>query len=223
MIRFEHMSKYYPTKSGKAYVFKDVNCILPMDKSIGVLGPNGVGKSTLIRMIGGADIPSRGEIHSQLNISWPLGLQGGMQGSMTGRENARFVARIHGYKDTRQIEKKVEDFAEIGRYYDEPVKSYSNGMRARVAFGLSMSFDFDFDVLLIDELNAVGDLKFRQKSEAILREKYQQTRLIMVNHGLPQLKKFCEAGLLLRNQGIEYFESIDDAIEEYKYNYESAS
>jgi len=216
MIHFINMSKYYPTKSGRSYVFKDVNLSIPVDKSIGVLGPNGAGKSTLIRMIGGADAPSKGSIESPLNISWPLGLQGGLQGSMSGRENVRFVARIHGYKDTKAVESKVEQFAEIGRYYDEPVKKYSSGMRARIAFGLTMAFDFDFDVLLIDELTAVGDMAFRKKSEALLKEKYKQTKLMMVNHSLPQLKNFCESAILIGNQTIQYFESIDDAIEQYK-------
>jgi capsular polysaccharide transport system ATP-binding protein len=216
MIHFKNMSKYYPTSNGRSYVFKNVNLSIPMDKSVGVLGPNGAGKSTLIRMIGGADVPSKGSIESPLNISWPLGLQGGLQGSMSGCENVRFVARIHGYKNTKEIEQKVADFAEIGSYFNEPVKTYSNGMRARVAFGLTMAFDFDFDVLLIDELNAVGDMAFRQKSEALLKMKYQTTKLMMVNHSLPQLKKFCESAILIGNQTIQYIESIDDAIEQYK-------
>jgi len=189
MIHLQGLNKYYPTSRGRTYVFKDVNISIPINKSVGVLGPNGAGKSTLIRMIGGADIPSSGKITSDLNISWPLGLQGGLQGNMTGRENVRFVARIHGIKNTKLVEQKVEEFAEVGPYFNEPVKSYSNGMKARVAFGLTMAFDFNFDVLLIDELTAVGDMAFRAKSEALLKEKYQSTKLMMVNHSVPQLKK----------------------------------
>jgi capsular polysaccharide transport system ATP-binding protein len=167
VIKFEGVSKYYTTKKGRHYILKDVNIAIPTDVSVAVLGPNGVGKSTLIRMIGGADFPNSGEILSNKNVSWPLGLQGGLQGSMSGRENVRFVARIHGYKDTSEIEKKVADFAEIGSYFDEPVKRYSSGMRSRVSFGLTMAFDFDFDVLLIDELGAVGDANFRKKSRTL--------------------------------------------------------
>jgi len=204
-------------------VFKDVNISIPMDKNVGVLGPNGAGKSTLIKMIGGADIPSSGIIKSDLNISWPLGLQGGLQGNMTGRENVRFVARIHGIKNTKLVEQKVEEFAEIGAYFNEPVKKYSNGMRARVAIGLTMAFDFDYDVVLIDELNAVGDMAFRAKSEAILKEKYKKTKLIMVNHGVPALKKFCDSAILLSNKTITYYENIDDAVEQYKKTYAKAS
>ena len=222
MIRFENVSKFYPTKQGRAYIYKDVNIELPTDKSIGVLGPNGAGKSTLIRMMGGADVPSRGNIITDRKISWPLGLQGGLQGVMSGRENVRFVARIHGYKKTHVIEQQVEEFAEIGRYFDEPVKTYSNGMRARVAFGLSMAFDFDFDVLLLDELNAVGDANFRKKSEDLMKAKMDKTKVIMVNHSIPQLKKFCEAGLLVKDKSIMYFNRLEDAVEEYKSTYVTA-
>jgi capsular polysaccharide transport system ATP-binding protein len=216
MIHFENLQKYYSTKKGRFYVFKDVNLSLPTDRNIAVLGPNGSGKSTLIRMMGGADMPNRGRIHSKKKISWPLGLQGGLQGSMSARENVRFVARIHGYKNTKVIEQQVEDFAEIGRFFDEPVKSYSSGMRSRITFGLTMGFDFDFDVLLIDELGAVGDANFKKKSEKLLLEKYEKTKLIMVSHSMATLKKNCDAGLLIHQQNLVFFDNVNDAIQEYQ-------
>lgn len=219
MLTFKQLSKYYPTKQGRRYIFKDVNLSLPMDKSIGVLGPNGAGKSTLIKILGGADYPSKGKVVSHLKISWPLGLRGGLQGSMSGRENVRFVARIHGFTDTKVVEEKVRQFAEIGVYFDEPVKTYSSGMRARVAFGLTMAFDFDFDVLLVDELTAVGDTNFKKKSEKVLKDKYENTKVIMVNHSANELKKYCQAGLLIKDQNLHYFEEIEHALQEYQSCY----
>ena len=223
MIKFEHVSKFYPTKQGRKYIFKDVNIALPTDVSIAILGPNGAGKSTLVRMLGGADYPNKGEILSDKKISWPLGLQGGLQGSMSGRENCRFVARIHGYSNTQQVEDKVAEFAEIGTYFDEPVKSYSSGMRARVAFGLTMAFDFDFDVLLIDELGAVGDANFRKKSQALLKSKFEKTKLIMVSHSMGELRKYCQAGLLVKNQNVQFYPNLEDAIQDYEETYVRAS
>ncbi len=222
MIRFKRFSKYYPTRNGRSYVFKDVTIDIPTDRSIGVLGPNGAGKSTLIRILGGSDMASSGIIRSDANLSWPLGLQGGLQGSMTGRENTKFVARIHGYRDTREIERKVEAFAEIGNYFDEPTKTYSNGMRARVTFGITMAFDFNFDMLLIDELTAVGDAAFRSKSEKLLKEKYNETKIMMVNHSPPQLARFCDSGIVIMNQQLVFFERLEDAANAYRDTYVKA-
>lgn len=219
MIEFKNVSKFFTTKQGRRYIFKSLNLCIPTDINIAVLGPNGVGKSTLIRLLGGADIPNSGEIFSDKKISWPLGLQGGLQGSMTGRENSRFVARIHGFQETREIERKVEEFADIGSYFDEPVKTYSSGMRSRVTFGLTMAFDFDFDVLLIDEIRAVGDKNFKQKSAKLLQEKLHKTKLIMVSHSMSELRKYCQAGILIRDQSLIYYSNIEDAIEEYEKEY----
>ena len=159
MIHLKNMSKYYLTSQGRYYVFKDVTLDIPTDRNIAILGGNGAGKSTLVRLLGGTDLQSKGAITSPKNISWPLGLKGGLQGSMTARENARFVARIHGYAQTREFEDKVADFAEIGRFFDEPVKNYSSGMRSRVTFALAMAFEFQFDVLLELFISAVGDAR----------------------------------------------------------------
>lgn len=216
MIHLEGLSKWYMTRSGRQYIYKNVNLVLPMDRNVGIVGVNGAGKSTLIRMIGGAEIPSGGHIRSDLRISWPLGLQGGVQGSMSGRENARFIARIHGYRNTRDMERRVADFADIGKYFDEPMKTYSSGMRSRVMLGITVAMDFSFDVLLIDELTAVGDAAFKEKAQLVLKERFSSTRIIMVNHNIQQLKQFCEAGLLIKNGSLSYFENIDDAVSAYQ-------
>lgn len=222
MIHFNNVSKFYPTKQGRSYVFKDITISLPLDKNIAILGPNGVGKSTLIKMLGGADYPSRGTITSDHRISWPLGLQGGLQGSMSARENVRFVARIHGHRDTKPVEKMVSDFAEIGHYFDEPVRTYSNGMRSKVTFGLAMAFELNFDVLLIDELTAVGDAAFKAKSKKLLLEKYENTKLIMVNHSIAELKNFCQAGIVIKNKTLVYHSDLQSAINDYNETYVNA-
>ena len=217
MIHFRNVSKFYPTRNGRSYVFRDVNFDLPMTRSVGILGPNGAGKSTLVRMIGGADTPTRGSIDSKLRISWPLGLQGGLQGSMSGRENVRFVARINGIRDTSGIEAMVADFASIGRYFDEPIRTYSSGMKSRVAFGLSLAFDFD--VLLIDEVTSVGDATFRNKSQAALQRIQETTHVIMVSHEMGQLQKFCESGIVIKNKSFVFYSCIQDAIQDYQDTY----
>lgn len=217
MIHFHNVSKYYPTQSGRAYIFKDINLDIPINQSIGILGPNGAGKSTLVRMIGGADTPSRGYIESDLRISWPLGLQGGLQGSMSGRENVRFVARINGIRSTLDIENRVAEFADIGRYYDEPIRTYSSGMRSRVAFGLSLAFDFD--VLLIDEVTSVGDATFRKKSQQALQRIRETTHVIMVSHEMAQLQEFCEAGIVIKDKTFVFHSCIQDAIQDYQETY----
>jgi len=217
MIYFRGVSKFYPTRNGRTYIFNNINFDLPMDQSIGILGPNGAGKSTLVRLIGGADTPSRGHIESDLRISWPLGLKGGLQGSMSGRENVRFVARINGIRETSNVESKVAEFAEIGRYYDEPIRTYSSGMKSRIAFGLSLAFDFD--VLLIDEITSVGDANFRKKSRQALQQIRETTHVIMVSHEMRQLQEFCEAGIVIKDKAFVFHSCIQDAIKDYQETY----
>ncbi|PCJ17993.1 MAG: ABC transporter ATP-binding protein [Gammaproteobacteria bacterium] len=217
MIRFSNVSKYYPSKSGLQFVFRNVSLEIPTDRNIGLLGPNGVGKSTFMKMVGGSDRPSKGRITTDQKISWPIGLGGGLQGSMTARENIRFVARINGYKDSSSIEQFVEEFAEIGKYFDEPIKAYSSGMKARVGFGLS--FAFDFDVLLMDEVGAVGDQNFKKKSAKLLKEKTSRSKVILVSHSIGEHRKICESGLVIKNEGLVFYDALDDAIEDYEHTY----
>ncbi|PZR03056.1 MAG: ABC transporter ATP-binding protein, partial [Flavobacterium psychrophilum] len=156
MIRIENLTKSYKTPKGKHYVFKNLSVELPSDKSVALIGRNGAGKSTLLRMIGGIDRPDSGRILTNKTISWPVGLAGGFQGSLTGRENVKFVSRLYARKDEiREKVEFVEAFAEIGKYFDMPIKTYSSGMRSRLGFGLSMAFKFDY--YLVDEVTAVGD------------------------------------------------------------------
>ncbi|MFC5050239.1 ABC transporter ATP-binding protein [Rubritalea spongiae] len=216
MIELTNVTKYYHLKGGKTHdVMRDISLCIPEKKSIGILGPNGAGKSTLLRMIGGAEAPNSGTIKSNSSISWPLGVGVGFQGSLTGRQNIEFACRINGLTKAEKeyIIKNVIEFAELGDFFDMPVKSYSSGMRARLGFGLSINFDFDY--YLIDELTSVGDAIFRQKAERAFEEIKERASLIFVAHNLTTLKKSCESAIFLRNGNASYYESIDEGIDSY--------
>ena len=145
MIELRNVTKTYPVRDGIRYVLRDVSLVIPSRSNIAVLGPNGAGKSTFLRLIGGAEAADKGEIIVDSEISWPLGLTSGFQGSLTGRQNVVFVCRINGLgvDQIQDVMQQVTSFAEIGEYFDMPVNTYSSGMRARLSFGLSMAFDFD--------------------------------------------------------------------------------
>lgn len=196
------------------WVLEDVNLTIPAGVSVGLLGRNGAGKSTLLRLIAGMDSPDRGQVRRLCRVSWPIGLSGGFQGSMTGRQNVKFVARVHGgrYK-VDDIIQKVQDFAELGDSFDEPIKTYSSGMRARLNFGLSLAFDFD--VYLSDEATAVGDRAFKDKATKAFKDKVGQASLIMVSHGEGILKELCQAGIHLRDGRATWYDDITDAIAAY--------
>ncbi len=194
MLELRNLTKWYATPRGRRYVFRDLNFVFPPDASIGLIGRNGAGKSTLLRLLGGIDMPNAGAVVTDARISWPVGLSGGFQTSLTARENVQFVCRVHGAtgRSMRRIVDFVADFAEIGEYFDLPMNSYSSGMRSRVAFGMSMAFDFDY--YLIDEVTAVGDPQFKSKSQAILKERLKRSKVIMVSHAMPEIAKYLRRG-----------------------------
>lgn len=216
MIELRALTKSFVTPKGRHYVFKNLNAILPENKSVALLGKNGAGKSTLLRIIGGIDFADSGQVITKKSISWPVALSGGFQGSLTARQNVRFVARL--YVDTEEqvdyVVRFVEEFAEIGKYYDMPIKSYSSGMRSRIGFGLSMAFNFDY--YLLDEAGAVGDASFRKKSQNLLNELKESSNLIMVSHDLKDLTQNCDVAFLVRDGKAEYFEDVQEAVEVYK-------
>lgn len=216
MIELKNLTKSYATPKGRHYVFRNLNAVLPENKSVALLGKNGAGKSTLLRIIGGIDFADAGEVITQKSISWPVALSGGFQGSMTARQNVRFVARLYAQSEEEvdYAVRFVEDFAEIGKYFDMPIKSYSSGMRSRIGFGLSMVFNFDY--YLLDEAGAVGDASFRKKSQKLLDDLKSTSNLIMVSHDLKDLIRNCDVAFLVRDGQAEYFDNMQDAIEVYK-------
>lgn len=215
MIRVENLSKSYRTRKGKHYVFKNLNIELPKEKSVAIIGRNGAGKSTLLRIIGGIDRPDCGRIITHNTISWPVGLAGGLQGSLTGRENVKFVARLYANKDeVREKVAFVEEFSELGNYFDMPIKTYSSGMRSRLGFGLSMAFKFDY--YLVDEVMAVGDSRFKKKCANLFNERHRESCFLMVSHSLDSLKLFCDVALFIRRDNIvSFYDDISEAIKDY--------
>ncbi|MGB1258055.1 MAG: ABC transporter ATP-binding protein [Thiolinea sp.] len=213
MIEFFDVSKSYPLKKGYRTILDHVSFRFPENKNIGILGSNGAGKSTLLRLIAGSDLPDSGRIRRKGRFSWPLGFGGGFNPNLSGEENLRFVARIYA-ADLRKVTDYVYEFAELGNSLYEPVKSYSNGMRARLAFGLSLAIDFD--VYLIDEVMAVGDPKFRQKSRAAFEERRQTASMILVSHDMKTIREYSDVIIILDNYRLRVYEDIEEAIDIYR-------
>jgi capsular polysaccharide transport system ATP-binding protein len=219
MICIENLSKSYRTKAGLHPVFNDLSLNIPTGTGLAILGRNGAGKTTLVNIIGGAENADSGRIICDARISWPVGLAGGFQPSLTARENIRFVARLYSEKsELPRIVQYVRDFAEIGEYFDMPVRTYSSGMHSRISFGLSMAFDFDY--YLIDEVTSVGDPQFRSKCDAALESKRAQgAGFIVVSHQMEIVRRFCNVAVVLtRHQGARFFEDVEEAILTYQNN-----
>ncbi|MER2553350.1 MAG: ABC transporter ATP-binding protein [Thauera sp.] len=216
MIIVEDVFKRYQTPHGAGkWVLKGVSCTIPRNVSVGLVGRNGAGKSTLLRIIGGVDTATRGRVERQCRVSWPMGYGGGIHASLTGRQNAKFVCRIHGHED--DMDEKIafiEDFAELGDAFDEPVRTYSSGMRSRLQFGMSLAFDFD--VYISDEVTAAGDAAFRKKASAAFKRIADHAGLIMVAHSEGTLRQFCKAGIWLHQGHAHWFDDIEDALKNYK-------
>lgn len=211
MIVLENVTKSYNTRYGSRVVLDQVNLTLHPGEKIGILGRNGAGKSTLIRLISGAESPTSGRVRRQMSISWPLAFSGGFQGSLTGLDNLRFICRVYG-ADIESAIPQVEEFSELGIYLGEPVKKYSSGMRARLAFAISMAIDFD--CFLIDEIVAVGDARFHKKCEVELFEKRKDRAMIIVSHQPKQIVSHCDKAAVLQDGKLHCF---DDVAHAYKF------
>jgi len=210
MIRFENLTKGFWVRGSRKVVIDNLNAALPKGKSLALLGRNGAGKSTLLQMIAGTMRPDSGRIVSDGTISWPVGFGGSFHRQLTGAQNVRFIARIYGV-DTDSLLDFVEDFAELGKHFHMPVHSYSSGMRSRLTFGASMGIHFD--TYLVDEVTAVGDAAFKRKSEAVFRERMKNSSAILVSHSMAQIRQFCDAGVVLENGHLQYFDDLEEAIE----------
>lgn len=213
MILLENISKVYETRHGKHTVLNGINLTVSMGEHVGILGRNGAGKSTLIRLISGVEQPTGGQITRGLSVSWPLAFGGAFQGSLSGLDNIRFICRVYGVVAAPVIQ-YVEDFSELGTYLREPVKKYSSGMRARLAFGISMAVEFD--CFLIDEIVAVGDSKFQEKSRIELFEKRSDRAMIIVSHNEHFIRAHCQHAAVLKGGGLHRFDTLDEAFSFYQ-------
>lgn len=213
MIALEDVYKYYRTHGHRKVVLDHVSLEFQAGRSYGVLGVNGAGKSTLMRILAGTELPNGGRVRRRARVSWPLGFSGGLHPKLTGRENARFVARVYG-QDPRAVISFVEDFADIGAYMDVPIITYSSGMIARLAFGLSLAIDFD--CYLIDETTAVGDARFAARCKEEFDQRRRKADVIMVSHALGTIRDYCDCGIVLASAQMHIFRNLDEAIELYK-------
>ncbi|EGQ9284251.1 ABC transporter ATP-binding protein [Vibrio parahaemolyticus] len=214
MITLENVTKSFQTRLGTKYVLKDVNFTFPKGRDIAVMGGNGAGKTTLLRLLARADYPSKGRIITDIATSWPLGLGGGFQGSMTGRENTKFVCQIYGVDDVEERIAFVKEFSAIGDNFELPIKSYSSGMKSKFTFALSMAFDFD--LYLIDEVLAVGDQAFQKKCREVLDKKREKANIILVAHSVQKMKEHCDYGVVVQDRGLVGYDDLNEALEIYQ-------
>ncbi len=209
MIELVDVTKRYPVRGGETLVLDGASLHVGMGERVGILGRNGAGKSTLVRIIGGSELPSSGTVRRDMRVSWPLALGGGVHPALTGFDNLRFICRIHGVSIQERLA-FLEEFSELGRYLYEPVRTYSSGMRARLAFGISMAVDFD--CYLIDEIAAVGDERFRQKCEEELFGRRGDRAFIIVSHVPAYVLKHCQRALVLHAGKLIPFDDVREAL-----------
>ena len=213
MIELRDVTKAYATNSGHHVVLDRLSFVFPERVNVGILGHNGAGKSTLLRILGGAEQPDDGRVIRSGRVSWPIGFTGGFNGSLSGEENCRFVARIYG-ADVDAVVEYARSFADIGEYFRMPIRTYSSGMRARIAFGLSMAIDFD--TYLVDEVTAVGDKNFRDKCQKEFAARSERSSVIMVSHQIKTIRDYCDIFCVMRGGRLYVFEEIKDAQRAYQ-------
>jgi capsular polysaccharide transport system ATP-binding protein len=213
MIRLRQITKVYPTRGGQHVVLDAIDFTVKRGEKIGILGRNGAGKSTLIRILSGAERPTRGEVSRGMSISWPLAFGGTFQNSLSGLDNLKFICRVYGVEYRDKIA-YVEDFSELGKFMREPVRTYSSGMRARLAFATSMAVEFD--CFLIDEVISVGDARFHQKCEAELFGKRGDRAFVMVSHEAHNIREHCSRAAVLAGGKLRLFDEVDQAYDYYR-------
>jgi capsular polysaccharide transport system ATP-binding protein len=212
VILLRNLTKIFVVEGHRKTILQNVNAVFPSKVSVGLLGRNGAGKSTLLKMIAGAMDVTSGEILTDGQISFPVGYRGSFHGDMTGAQNTRFTARIYGV-DTDALLAYVEEFSELGPSFHLPVRTYSSGMKARLAFGVSMGIQFD--TYLIDEVTAVGDARFKKKSQQVFEDRMRTSGALFVSHSLGQIRELCRAGAVIDQGRLTYYDDVEEAIDHH--------
>ena len=215
MIRLQNLTKAFTIEGKRTVVANAINAVFPTGVSVALLGRNGAGKSTLLRIIAGTMDPTSGRVISDGTISWPVGFAGSFHGDLSGAQNTRFIARVYGV-DSDGLVAFVEDFAELGQHFHLPFRSYSSGMKSRLAFGVSMGIRFD--TYLVDEVTSVGDAAFRRKSDAVFLRRMKDSGAIVVSHSMELMAKLCTMGMVLENGNLVVHDNIKDAIKHHMRN-----
>lgn len=218
MIHLDRLTKTFPLRGSRKVIVENLTATFPTGSSVALLGRNGAGKSTLLKLIAGTIRPTSGQVLSTGSISYPVGFAGSFHNDLTGAQNTRFVARLYGY-DTDALLDFVEDFAELGRHFHMPLRSYSSGMKARLSFGVSMGIPFD--TYLVDEVTSVGDGAFRKKSVAVFDDRRARSGIILVTHSPVMIKRICNIGAVLENGQLHFYDDIDEAVEHHDRNLET--
>ncbi|WP_421702459.1 ABC transporter ATP-binding protein [Aliiroseovarius sp.] len=215
MIQLVDLWKTYRLRGRETHVARGMNATFETGSAVALLGRNGAGKSSLLRMIAGTMDPDQGDILSTGTISWPVGFSGSFHPDLTGAQNTTFIARVYGV-DTAELRDFVEEFAELGQHFHQPVRSYSSGMKSRLAFGVSMGIRFD--TYLVDEVTAVGDASFRRKSEALFSERMESSSAIVVTHSLPLVERICDRVAVLEDGHLTFFDDVQEGIDHHQNN-----
>ena len=225
MIKVSNLTKFYFIKGKKIPIFNNINFKINNYETTVILGLNGSGKSTLIRILGGVENYQQGEIKITEKVSWPCALKSGFQSKLTARENIVFICRVYLGNDKELINKKIKfikNFSETGKYFDYPISTFSQGMRARIAFGLAMSFDFD--IYLSDESLAVGDLRFKAKCESLIRKKIKnKSSFILTDHAYKKRTDFVKKVLIVHNKKVLQYDDPDKGYNDYRQILEKGS
>lgn len=215
MVRLENLTKIYTTEGQRKVVADNLNVVFPSGRSVALLGRNGAGKSTLLSIIAGTINPTSGRVVSDGTISWPVGFSGSFHGDLTGAQNTRFVARVYGV-DTEALLDFVEDFAELGQHFHLPFRTYSSGMKSRLAFGISMGIRFD--TYLVDEITAVGDARFKKKSDILFRDRMARSGAIYVAHSMSAVRSLCQHAAVLENGQLTWYDDVAEGIAHHERN-----